>query len=48
MAKEYAILGSAMTSYAMVGDQEKLLVAGYNGYIEKPKLIGLPIFVPPI
>lgn len=26
----------AMTSYAMAGDEEKLLAAGCNGYIEKP------------
>jgi CheY-like chemotaxis protein len=26
----------AMTSYAMVGDREKMMVAGCNGYIEKP------------
>lgn len=26
----------AMTSYAMAGDREKLLVTGCNGYIEKP------------
>ncbi len=26
----------AMTSYAMVGDHEKMMAAGCNGYIEKP------------
>ncbi len=26
----------AMTSYAMVGDREKMMAAGCNGYIEKP------------
>lgn len=26
----------AMTSYAMSGDRQKLLKAGFNGYIEKP------------
>lgn len=26
----------AMTSYAMAGDREKLLILGCNGYIEKP------------
>jgi two-component system, cell cycle response regulator DivK len=26
----------AVTSYAMVGDRERILAAGVNGYIEKP------------
>ncbi|WP_028573925.1 response regulator [Desulfonatronovibrio hydrogenovorans] len=26
----------AVTSYAMVGDREKIMAAGANGYIEKP------------
>jgi len=26
----------AMTSFAMAGDRERLLAAGFNGYIEKP------------
>jgi CheY-like chemotaxis protein len=26
----------AVTSYAMLGDREKILAAGANGYIEKP------------
>ena len=26
----------AMTSYGMIGDRERLLAAGCNGYIEKP------------
>ena len=26
----------ALTSYAMAGDREKLMQAGFNGYIEKP------------
>jgi len=26
----------ALTSYAMVGDKEKLLAAGFNGYMAKP------------
>ena len=26
----------AMTSFAMVGDREKMMAAGCNGYIEKP------------
>jgi CheY-like chemotaxis protein len=26
----------AITSYAMVGDREKILAAGANGYFEKP------------
>jgi len=26
----------AMTSYAMAGDRERILNAGFNGYIEKP------------
>ncbi len=34
----------AMTSYAMAGDREKAMAAGFNGYIEKPidpeKVIG--------
>ncbi len=34
----------AMTSYAMAGDRERMMAAGFNGYIEKPidpeKIIG--------
>jgi two-component system cell cycle response regulator DivK len=26
----------AVTSYAMVGDRERILAAGFTGYIEKP------------
>jgi two-component system cell cycle response regulator DivK len=33
----------AVTSYAMVGDRERILAAGANGYIEKP--INPDIFV---
>jgi CheY-like chemotaxis protein len=33
----------AITSYAMAGDKEKALVAGCNGYIEKP--INLNTFI---
>jgi two-component system cell cycle response regulator DivK len=36
----------AVTSYAMVGDREKCLEAGCNGYIEKP--INPETFVPEI
>jgi two-component system, cell cycle response regulator DivK len=36
----------AVTSYAMMGDREKALAAGCNGYIEKP--INPETFVPEI
>ncbi len=36
----------AVTSYAMVGDREKCLEAGCNGYVEKP--INPDTFVPEI
>lgn len=47
----------AVTSYAMVGDREKAIAAGCNGYIEKPidpetfvselERIALPTALPP-
>ena len=38
-----AILLIAVTAYAMVGDRDKVLAAGFNGYIPKP--INPEIFV---
>ena len=38
--REHSSLGAvpivAVTSYAMVGDKERVLEAGYTGYLEKP------------